>query len=166
VRTTLARVILRWFPKAAYGIVHEMTRHLLRRPVVGVSAVARTSDGRFLLIRRGDTGTWGLPGGTLEWGETMRTALERELEEEAGVVAPTYVRVLGVWSDPSRDLRFHAVTVGVECRIEPPVKAPNNPLEIREARLFNDAELPRELAFGAEDILAVVRAGHDITVLE
>jgi 8-oxo-dGTP diphosphatase len=159
-------MILSWLPKAAFGIVHEITRHLLHRPVVGISVVARTSDGRTLLIRRSDTGTWGLPGGTLEWGETLRVALERELEEEAGVVAPVFVRVLGVWSDPSRDLRFHAVTVGVECRVEPPVKAPKNPLEIREAHLFTDAELPGKLAFGAEDIVAVARMGNGAVVLE
>ncbi|MBS2016954.1 MAG: NUDIX hydrolase [Deltaproteobacteria bacterium] len=152
-------------PKAAYGIVHEATRHILRRPVVGISAVARTRDGRTLLIRRGDTNTWGLPGGTLEWGETLRTALDRELEEEAGVVSVELVRVLGAWSDPARDPRFHAVTIGVECVVEPPVKPPKNPLEIREARLFSDAELPTSLAFEQEDILSASKeAGR--TVLE
>lgn len=158
-------MFLRWIPKAAYGIVHEVTRHLLRRPVVGIVAVARTEDGRYLLIRRGDTGTWGLPGGTLEWGETLTAALARELEEEAGVIGPELVRVLGAWSSPSRDPRFHAVTVGVECKVRPPEKPPMNPLEIREARLFSEVELPRELAFGMEDIVAVVRRGGG-TVLE
>lgn len=158
-------MILRWLPKAAYGIVHEATRHILRRPVVGISAVARTRDGRTLLIRRGDTNTWGLPGGTLEWGETLRTALDRELEEEAGVVGVELVRVLGAWSDPARDPRFHAVTIGVECVVEPPVKPPKNPLEIREARLFSDTELPATLAFDQQDILSASKeAGR--TVLE
>ena len=160
-------MLLSWLPKAAYGIVHELTRHILKRPVVGISAVARTRDGRFLLIRRADTGTWGLPGGTLEWGETLRVALDRELEEEAGVVGPELVRVLGAWSRPSRDIRFHAVTIGVECIVEPPKKPPANPLEIREARLFAPADLPRQLAFDAEDIVAVVTAGDATrTVLE
>jgi 8-oxo-dGTP diphosphatase len=160
-------VFLRWIPKAAYGIVHEVTRHLLRgRPVVGVVVVGRTPDGRFLLIRRADTGTWCLPGGTLEWGETLRSGLFRELEEEAGVTEAEIVRVLGAWSDPRRDPRFHAVTVGVECKVAPPVKPPKNPLEIREARLFAEADLPGELAFGMEDILAVVRGRVAAGVLE
>ena len=158
-------MFLRWLPKAAYGIVHEATRHLLKRPVVGISAVARTTDGRLLLIRRGDTGTWGLPGGTLEWGETLRVALDRELEEEAGVVGVELVRVLGAWSNPARDPRFHAVTIGVECIVAPPVKPPKNALEIREARLFEDHEVPSELAFDAQDLVAVTKTpGH--TVLE
>lgn len=152
-------MLLRYIPKAAYGIVHEATRHLLRRPVVGIAAVARTADGRFVLIRRADNGEWGLPGGTLEWGETLATALGRELEEEAGVVRHTLVRVLGAWSDPMRDARFHAVTVGVEVTVDPPSKPPKNPLEIREARLFSPDELPARLAFDMQDIVAVARSG-------
>lgn len=158
-------MLLSWLPKAAYGIVHEATRHILKRPVVGVAAVARTRDGRILLIRRADTGTWGLPGGTLEWGETLRVALDRELDEEAGVTELELVRVLGAWSDPSRDPRFHAVTIGVECFVEPPAKPPKNPLEIREARLFTPADLPAALAFGQEDIIAAA-ARPNATVLE
>jgi 8-oxo-dGTP diphosphatase len=158
-------VFLRWVPKAAYGIVHEATRHLLRRPVVAVVGCARTEDGRWLLVRRGDTGEWCLPGGTVEWGETLRTALDRELEEEAGVEKAEVVRVLGAWSAPWRDVRFHAVTIAVDVRVEPPTKPPKNRLEIREARLFSDDELPRELAFGMQDIVAVARTARD-TVLE
>jgi 8-oxo-dGTP diphosphatase len=162
----VAAVLLRWIPKAAYGIVHEATRHLLRRPVVGVAAVGRTPDGRFLLIRRADTGTWCLPGGTLEWGERLSVGLGRELEEEAGVVEHEVVRVLGAWSEPGRDPRFHAVTIGVECKVAPPVKPPKNPLEIREARLFAESELPSSLAFEFEDILAVARGAPGRSVLE
>lgn len=158
-------MLLSWLPKAAYGIVHEVTRHILRRPVVGISAVARTRDGRTLLIRRADTGTWGLPGGTLEWGETLRVALDRELEEEAGVVDLELVRVLGAWSRPSRDPRFHAVTIGVEVIVEPPKKPPRNPLEIREARLFTKETMPDVLAFDAQDIVAACM-DPAITVLE
>jgi 8-oxo-dGTP diphosphatase len=159
-------VLLRWLPKAAYGIVHEATRHLLKRPVVGITTVARTPDGRFLLVRRADNGMWSLPGGTLEWGETLARGLGRELEEEAGVVEHELVRVLGAWSDPMRDPRFHAVTIGVECKVAPPVKPPKNPLEIREARLFTEADLPERLAFGMEDIVEVARRGPAGGVLE
>ena len=67
-----------------FGIIKEVTRHLLRRPVVGIAVAATTADGRWLLIRRWDTGQWALPGGTVEWGETLQRAAVRELEEETG----------------------------------------------------------------------------------
>jgi 8-oxo-dGTP diphosphatase len=148
-------------PSSVLGLVKELARHILRRPVVGIAAAARTEDGRWLLIRRADTGTWALPGGTLEWGETLRTALARELDEEAGVMKAEIDRVIGVYSRPDRDPRFHAATVVVRVRIEPPEKPPLNPLEIREARLFREDELPADLAMGMNDFLAAARRGGD-----
>jgi 8-oxo-dGTP diphosphatase len=146
-------------PRAAWVIVKEAARHLLRRPVAGVAAAARTRDGRWLLIRRGDTGEWALPGGTLEWNETLRDGLTRELAEEAGVTRCSIGRLLGVFSRPDRDPRFHAVTVVVECEIDEPSGPPHNPLEIREVRLFAPHEIPRDLAFGMQDMLAVALGG-------
>jgi 8-oxo-dGTP diphosphatase len=148
-------------PPAVLGILKELTRHLLRRPVVGIAAAARTEDGRWLLIRRADTGTWALPGGTLEWGETLRSCLARELVEEAGVTDFELRRVVGVYSRPDRDLRFHAVTVVAEVRVGAPTKAPHNPLEIREVRLFREDELPRGLAMHMDDFLAAARRGEE-----
>ena len=143
--------------KHAAGILHEASRHLLRRPVVGVAAAARTRDGRWLLIRRGDTGTWALPGGTLEWGETLPVGLAREMLEEAGVDRLDVVRVVGVYSRPDRDPRFHAVTIVVECTVEEPRLAPKNPMEIREVGLFEENELPASLAMGMDDMLRDAR---------
>jgi 8-oxo-dGTP diphosphatase len=150
-------------PKAALGILHEVSRHLLRRPVTGVAAAARTADGRWLLIRRGDTGTWALPGGTLEWGETLRDALGRELLEEAGVESFEVERLVGVFSRPDRDVRFHAVTVVVLCSVAAPTRAPMNALEIREARLFADDAIPEPLAMGMSDMLRAAREGGAAT---
>ncbi len=146
-------------PKPVLDLGKEILRHLLKRPVVGVAVAGRTEDGRWLLIRRGDTGTWAFAGGTVEWGETLRTTIARELEEEAGIVAAEVGRVVGVYSRPDRDVRFHAVTVLVEARVAEPAKAPSNPLEIREVRLFREAELPEDLAMGMNDMMRDARAG-------
>lgn len=140
-------------PKALWGLVKETARHLLRRPVVGVVAVATTEDGRVLLIRRGDTGEWCLPGGTLEWGETLRTTLARELLEETGAELIRAGALLGVYSAPGRDPRFHAVTVAVGAVVHEPRRPPVNPLEILEVRLFARDEVPRQLSHGLGDVL-------------
>jgi 8-oxo-dGTP diphosphatase len=144
-------------PRGLFKLVHEVSRHLLRRPVVGIAAAARTEDGRWVLIRRGDTGEWALPGGTLEWGETLRTGIERELAEEAGVRLLELGAVAGVYSRPDRDPRFHAVTVVVHARVTEPERPPDNPLEIREVRCFAESELPRGLGMGMDDMLENAR---------
>jgi len=148
------RVALGW-----WGIVKEVARHVLRRPVVGIAAAARTRDGRWLLVRRGDVDQWALPGGTLEWGETLRQAIERELVEEAGVEVLELGNLSGVYSAPGRDPRFHAVTVVVHATVTEPLKPPANAVEIRDVGLFESSELPA-LAHGMTCMLADAKAGR------
>jgi 8-oxo-dGTP pyrophosphatase MutT (NUDIX family) len=65
----------------------------------GVAAVI-FDGGRVLMQRRDDTGRWGLPGGGVEPGESVRAAVVREVREETGLdVEP--LRLIGVYSDPA-----------------------------------------------------------------
>ncbi len=64
-----------------------MTDADTRRPQVCVGAVAVVDDG-VLLIRRGtppEAGRWSLPGGRVEYGETLAEAVVREVREETGL---------------------------------------------------------------------------------
>lgn len=124
-----------------------------------MAAAARTRDGRWLLIRRGDTGQWALPGGTLEWGETLRDAIARELLEEAGAHVLSLGALSGVYSKSERDVRFHAVTVVVHATVTEPSRPPVNPVEIRDVRLFADDALPSDIGMGMGDMLQNARAG-------
>jgi 8-oxo-dGTP diphosphatase len=140
-------------PSGLLKIVKEVARHLLRRPVVGIAAAARTSDGRLLLIRRGDSGEWALPGGTLEWGEELRGAITREVFEETGATVLQLGEVLGVYSAPWRDPRFHAVTIVVAASVGEPDSARVNPVEVLEVALFRDSELPGNFSHGMADMV-------------
>jgi 8-oxo-dGTP diphosphatase len=151
-------------PKAAWVLVKDVARHLLRRPVIGICAAARTPDGRWVLVRRGDTGEWALPGGTLEWGETLRESVVRELAEEAGIARCTLGKLVGVYSRPDRDPRFHGVTVVVACEVDEPSRPPVNPLEITEVALFRTRDLPPSLAFGMQDMLSDAILGGDASL--
>lgn len=126
---------------------------MFRRPVVGIAAVARRSDGHVLLIRRGDTGTWALPGGTLEWGESGRTSLIRELLEEAGASVLSTGRLTGVYTEPHRDARMHGVTIVVEAQVADTIRGPENPIEILDAAFFAPEKIPRPLAYTNDELL-------------
>jgi 8-oxo-dGTP diphosphatase len=145
-------------PTGVWHLVKEVARHLVRRPVVGIVAAARCPDGRWLLVQRSDTGQWALPGGTVEWGETLQQSIARELREEAGVERVHLGELAGVYSDPRRDMRFHAVTVVVHATIEPPTRGPANPFEISAVRLFAEGELPSTLSHGMTAMLSDARA--------
>jgi len=80
------------------------------------------AEGRTLLIRRAKEplrGRWAIPGGTVELGETLTAALEREMLEETGLrVEP--VEVLTVFDRIDRegeDVRYHYVIVDYLCRL-------------------------------------------------
>jgi 8-oxo-dGTP diphosphatase len=156
---------LKALPGPVLTILREAARHVLRRPVIAVAAVPLLADGRIVLIRRGDTGTWALPGGTLEWGETLRVGLERELLEEAGIERLLGdPELVGVFSRPDRDVRFHGVSVIVRARVEDPTRKPVNPLEILDVKAFHAGEVPRPLALGQDDMLDAALNG--ITIFE
>jgi 8-oxo-dGTP diphosphatase len=67
------------------------------RAVCGL--VATDDQGRVLLIRRSDDGSWGLPGGGVEVGESWEQAAVRECQEETGWQVDVD-GLLGVYSEP------------------------------------------------------------------
>lgn len=79
-------------------------------------------DDRVLLVKRGQEplkGTWNLPGGVVELGETLEAALGREVLEETGlrVDVGAVVEVLDrVHTDADGRIEFHYVIVDYLCR--------------------------------------------------
>ena len=64
-----------------------MTTPTTEQPTVGVGALVRSGD-RYLLVQRGKEprkGLWAVPGGKVEFGETLEAAAAREVLEETGL---------------------------------------------------------------------------------
>lgn len=86
-----------------------------KTPYLAVDGVVRLWEGeRFkgivLVERRYEPLGYALPGGFVEVGETVEEAVLREVKEETGLDAQI-VKLLGVYSEPNRDPRFHVVSV-------------------------------------------------------
>lgn len=112
-----------------------------RRPLVGTSIVPRRADGSLVLIKRRDDGCWALPGGLVDWGETLEQAAVRELGEETGLVVTQIGRLVGVYSSPERDPRMHSVCVVIEALVEGSV-AVQDVLEVEAVQDFAIADIP------------------------
>jgi len=88
-----------------------------------VAAIITNAEGHVLLQRRSDNGLWGLPGGSVEIGESVTTAIVREVREETGL-AVEVERLVGVYSDPAfQVVRYkdgnvvHYINTLMTCRV-------------------------------------------------
>jgi 8-oxo-dGTP diphosphatase len=82
-----------------------------KNPALTVDAVI-VKDGKIVLIKRKEgpfQGQYALPGGFVEYGETVEAALRREVLEETGLVVDVS-SLVGIYSDPRRDPRGHVVS--------------------------------------------------------
>jgi purine-nucleoside phosphorylase len=121
-----------------------------KNPVPTVDIIIELKDGKIVLIRRKNPPLgWALPGGFVDYGETLEAAAIREAEEETSLKVHL-VRQLHTYSNPDRDPRRHTITTVFIARAEGPPKADDDAAEVG---VFDQNTLPHPLAFDHELIL-------------
>jgi 8-oxo-dGTP pyrophosphatase MutT (NUDIX family) len=120
------------------------------RVKVGVGVCIVDSQGSILLERRSDNGMWGLPGGKVEPGESIRQTALREVKEETGLEV-RLTNLVGVYSEPAGRIITYAegdVCQLVDIIIEAEIVSGELTLspESLELRWFPPDALPEEIA--------------------
>lgn len=120
-----------------------------RNPYLTVDTIIEVDDSIVLIERRNGPEGYALPGGFVDYGETVESAAIREAKEETGLDV-TLVRQFHVYSDPARDSRQHNVTVVFIARAD---GEPTGQSDAKSAALFPKNGLPGNLVFDHGRIL-------------
>jgi 8-oxo-dGTP diphosphatase len=119
-------------------------------PTVDIIIQMDGDPSRVVLIKRKfDPPGWALPGGFIDWKESVEDAAVREAKEET-CLDVKLVRQFHTYSDPSRDPRGHTIAlVFIATAIGTPVGAD----DAAEARIYTKSDLPDQLAFDHRQVL-------------
>ena len=121
-----------------------------RNPVPTVDLIIELEGGGIVLIeRKNEPRGWALPGGFVDYGETVEAAAVREAKEETSLDV-TLVRQFHVYSDPRRDPRRHTLTVVFLARASGTPRADDDAAGIG---VFTRATIPAALCFDHAEIL-------------
>jgi len=97
------------FQRTVRGYLDHILDDLGGGPFVTVDAIIKTEGGIILIERSNPPYGWALPGGFVDYGESLEQAVRREAREETHLDLED-LRQTHTYSDPSRDSRFHTVT--------------------------------------------------------
>ncbi|BBH20431.1 DNA mismatch repair protein MutT [Paenibacillus baekrokdamisoli] len=134
------------------GYIMDLRQIVGTRPLImtGACVIIIDKQDRILLQLRADNGLWGLPGGSLEPGESMEEVAKRELFEETGLIADE-INLLDVFS--GKDLYYqyphgdevYNVIVAYTCR-EYQGNINLDEKEVKDIKFFNIQDIPSEIS--------------------
>ena len=92
------------------------------RPYLAVRAIINSKDGKVLILKRaGDTlggGKWCLPGGNIEYGQTVAEAVAMEVHEETSFTAKDVQFLFYFENLPSQESELHYINLIFKCNVE------------------------------------------------
>jgi 8-oxo-dGTP diphosphatase len=121
-----------------------------RNPLLTIDIIIEVVDRGIVLIeRKNPPHGWALPGGFVDYGESIEKAAVREAKEETSLDV-ILTEQFYTYSDPSRDPRHHTVSTVFIATAE---GEPHGADDAKAARLFHEKDLPTPLVFDHAQIL-------------
>ncbi|MFV2057050.1 MAG: NUDIX domain-containing protein [Thiohalomonadales bacterium] len=125
-----------------------------KTPLLTVDIIIQMTDRQdrpiVLIERKNPPSGWALPGGFVDVNESVENAAVREAKEET-CLDVRLNHLLGVYSDPERDPRFHTASVVFIAEAEGQARAADDAINVH---LHNINNLPKHLAFDHAKILS------------
>lgn len=97
------------FKDTVYGYLTHILHKISEGPFVTVDIVIETGGGIVLIERSNPPFGWALPGGFVDYGESLEDAAAREAKEETSLAVKN-LKQMRTYSEPTRDPRFHTVS--------------------------------------------------------
>jgi 8-oxo-dGTP diphosphatase len=135
------------FKKAVTGYLKHFLEVLQWGPFVTVDAIIETPDGIVLVERSNPPFGYALPGGFVDYGESLQDAVRREAREETGLELEGLFQ-FHTYSDPGRDPRFHTVTTVFGAKSNGRPRAGDDAAAIKVARPQDIEGLPMAFDHG------------------
>ena len=120
-----------------------------RNPLLTVDIIIEMDGGIVLIERRNPPHGWALPGGFVDYGESLEASARREAREETGLLV-TLVEQFQTYSDPGRDPRHHSVSTVFIATADGTLKADD---DAKNAGVFSATHLPRPIVFDHSRII-------------
>lgn len=121
-----------------------------KNPVPTVDIIIQVKNGKngddegiVLISRKNPPYGWALPGGFVDYGESLEEAAVREAREETSLHV-VLERQFHTYSDPARDPRQHTITTVFIASAE---GVPEGADDAKEARVFTTDNIPKALVF-------------------
>ncbi len=120
-----------------------------RNPLPTVDIIIEIAGKIVLIKRKNPPLGWAIPGGFVDYGESVEAAARREAREETGLDIEE-IRQFHTYSDPDRDPRGHTISVVFVARARGKPQAMDDASDVG---LFDQDTLPHDLAFDHHQIL-------------